>query len=287
MTKPTDIRILVGLDLSGMDRELIRYLGILQQWLPSSHITFLHSIKVAELPADMREPAKLRLIASRIESKIRQLISSIAIPDIPFDVQVAHEAYAELAFMEVVKKQQANLVLLGNKQTLEGSGGISQKLARMLPAAVMLLPESADRRPRTIVQAVDFSRYTAPVARWGRIIAEGEASPRMIPVYIHRMSYHSFPIFSEDETEAAFRQEAADKTRKWAAQYRDAPPLQVIPAREQSVASTLMRFARENQADFIILGVQGVTSLTNLFMGSVANEVLQRDNAPGLLLVKP
>lgn len=287
MTKSAHIRVLVGLDLSEMDSELIRYLGILQQWLPSSHITFLHSIKVAELPADMREPSRLRLIASRIEAKIRQLIGHITIPDIPFDVQVRHEAYAELAFMEAVKQRQTGLVILGNKQTLEGSGGISQKLARMLPSAVMLLPEGAVNRPRTIVEAVDFSRYTAPVARWGRIIAQGEAPPRMIPVYIHRMSYHSFPIFSEDETEAAFRQEAADKSRKWNTQHPDAPPLQVIPAREQSVASTLIRFARENQADFIILGVQGITSLTNLFMGSVANEVLQRDNAPGLLLVKP
>lgn len=286
MNNQPAIRVLVGLDLTEMDHELVRYTGLLRQWLPVASVTFLHSIKVAELPPDLRAPEKLRQIAARIEARIRDQASAAGAPA-QYDVLVAMEEFSELAFMNIVKKQQVNLVLLGNKQTLEGSGGLNQKLARMLPAAVLLVPEQAKSIPSRIVQAIDFSRYTAAVVRWGQFVSSGSQAPALLPVCVHRMSYHAFPVFSDEEIEAAFTAEAAEKARKWKSQFPSSPPLEMVPSRNRSVASTLLVFARDRRADMIILGVKGSTSLTNLFMGSVANELLQRENVPALLLVKP
>src|SRR5690606_31758233 len=100
-------------------------------------------------------------------------------------------------------------------------------------------------------------------------------------------SYHFFPIFSDEEIEEALQKEAAERTRKWKEQYPLEPPLQVVHAHDRSIANTLVQLSGINHADMIILGVKGASSLTNLFMGSVANEMLQRNEVPGLLFVKP
>lgn len=287
MTNPINIRLLAGLDLSEMDSEVIRYAGLLQQWLPVGHITFLHNVKLAELPPDLRDPAKLGRIATRIEVKIRELIAATHPPTVAYDVIVSLEEFSELAFMDNVRKNKTDVVLLGNKQTLEGSGGLSQKLARMLPAAVMLIPEQADRIPERIIEAIDFSRYTSAVVRWGSIMHVKPQVRELIPAFVNRIGYHAFPIYSDDEIEAVSDQEAANRARKWKEMFPGEPPLQVIPAGGRNVATVLLDFARERKAGMIILGVQGTTSLTSLFMGSVANEILQRNDPPALLLVKP
>lgn len=282
-----NIKVLAGLDLSEMDREMIHYMALLQQWLPPAHVTFLHNIKVTELPREMREPAKLQNIAARIEKKFRELIMEIHTPAASFDIAVTIEEFSELAFMNVVKRQKTDLVLLGNKQTLEGNGGLSQKLARMLPAAVLLIPENVKQPPAHIIQAIDFSRYTPAVLRWGRIISTSPHHPRFSPVHIIKMGYHFFPAFSDEEVEDTLRNEGADKLRKWKEQHPGEWPLKIVPAYDRSVASTLLDVAASSRADLIILGVKGASSLTNLFMGSVANEMLQREKVPALLLVKP
>ena len=287
MINHSNIPVLVGLDLSEMDGEIIRYTHTLRQWLLIGHLTFLHSVKLAELPPNLREPATLRRIAARIGEKIREQIAGILLPGTPFDIEVSLEEFPEMAFMQQVRKKQAGLVILGNKQTLEGSGGLSQKLARMLPAAVMLVPEGMVQIPSRIIEAIDFSKYTAPVVQWGRTLHVPPHVREMIPVNVNRMGYHAFPIFSDEEIEAVFDQEVVHRARKWKEQFPGEPPLQVIPSGGRSIASALLDFTRNRQAGMIILGVQGATSLTNLFMGSVANEILQRSDLPALLLVKP
>lgn len=281
------LNVLVGLDLSEMDRELIKYIGTLQEWLPPARVTFLHNIKITELPRHMQEPARLQNIAQRIEQKFRETIEAIHIPAAPYDIRVTFEGFSELAFTTVAKQTKAGLVLLGNKQTLEGSGGLNQKLARMLPAAILLIPEGTTAVPRRVMQAIDFSRYTPAVVQWGRVIAGNSTTASLHPVYISKMAYHFFPVFSDEEMEEALQKEAAERAKKWKEQYPAEAPLKVVPAHDKNVAAALFQYAFATRADVLVLGVKGASSLTNLFMGSVANEIIQRETSLCLLLVKP
>lgn len=209
MTERTHINVLAGLDLTDMDGELIRYAGILEQWLPHARITFLHNIKVTELSREMLEPAMLQNITAGIEKRFRKLVAEMRSPAPAYDIIITMKEFSELAFMEVTKQQKTDLVLLGNKQLLEGSGALNQKLARMLPAAVLLIPENVKHPPSHIIQAVDFSRYTPPVLRWGHIISSATQPLRLSPVYVTKMSYHFFPIFSDEEIEEALHARAS------------------------------------------------------------------------------
>jgi hypothetical protein len=283
------LNLLAGLDLSDMDDVLINYIRHLEQWLPPVHITFLHNIKLSELPQELKASAQLLKIAGSIEKKIKQLIAATYTPACSFTVIVTAEEFSELAFTTILKKMGSQLVLLGNKQDMEGSGGLSQKLIRMLPAAVLLVPETCNSTPVNIIQAIDFSKHTQAILLWGKKIkalVPPNSTLQLNPVYISKMSYHFFPILSDEEVAASLKKEEADNLRKWKTLFPGNGPLQLVNAREKSVATTLLQYAETVRADVIIMGVKGTASLTNLFMGSVANEMVQRETAVCLLLVK-
>jgi len=280
--------VLVGLDLSEMDQALIRYTGLLEQWLPPAHITFLHNVKLGQLPPELKTPGRLAEIMRTVEQKLQQLVTAIHRPACPYTVMVTVDEFSELAFTREVKEKEAGLVILGNKQYLEGSGGLNQKLLRMLPAAVLLVPETFRGRPLQVVQAIDFSKYTPVVLQWGRAMEAfppAEGALRFHPVYVSKLSYHFFPLLSEGEIEDSLKKDEAARRKKWAAHFPGYPPLQIIAVQEKSIASSLLEYAGSISADMIIMGVKGATSLTNLFMGSVANEMVQRETGVCLLMV--
>ncbi|PSL42878.1 nucleotide-binding universal stress UspA family protein [Chitinophaga niastensis] len=289
MNTAPKLNLLAGLDLSDMDAILINYIRLLEQWLPPAHITFLHNIKLSELPQELKAPVQLLKIAGSIEKKLNQLITATYTPSGSFTVIVTAEEFSELAFTAVLKKTGSELVLLGNKQDLEGSGGLNQQLIRMLPAAVLLVPETCRSMPSHILQAIDFSRHTQSILQWGQQInafAPHGTILRLTPVYVSKMSYHFFPILSDEEVAASLKKEDADNLKKWRALFPGHGSLQLIHAHEKSIAATLLQYAINVHADVIILGVKGTASLTNLFMGSVANEMVQRETEVCLLLVK-
>ncbi|NSL86863.1 universal stress protein [Chitinophaga sp. Mgbs1] len=289
MTVNNDIKVLAGFDLSDMDPALVRYLEVLEQWLPVQQFIFLHNIKINELPEEMRSASMLTTIAQRIRKKITETIRAIYTPRASFDVRVTFEPFSEIAFTQACQQQKTDLVLLGNKQQLEGSGGLSQKLIRMLPAAVLLVPETFRGFPHRIAMAIDFSRYTPAIVQWQQFIARSKPGSEDItftPVYVSKMSYHFFPILSDHELEASLKKDEAEKSKKWRTLYAAQSPLHIIHAHEKNIASTLLSYARHNNIHIILMGVKGASSLTNLFMGSVANEMVQRETDVCLLLVK-
>ncbi len=273
--------LVVGLDLSAMDKELIGYIQTLESWLPAKQIIFMHNVKLSELPEHLKKPETLESIAKRIEHKLRRLIEQTYKPETSFSVIVTMQEFSELAFADLVKQSGASLVVLGNKQQLEGSGGLSQKLIRMLPASVLLVPETCKSKPQHILQAIDFSKYTPLIVQWGQALGV-----RKTPVYVSKMSFSFFPGFSEEEMNESLAREQALRSKKWQELFPDQPALAVLPAYEKSIASALLDYAGRQKADMIVMGVKGATSLTNLFMGSVANEMVQRETELCLLMVK-
>lgn len=288
MTLTPKINVIAGLDLSEMDQSLIQYLQLLAELLPLNKVTFFHNIKQSELPESFKGLDQLHTIANTLKKKLAHTIPALLGDQLPYDVEVSFEDYTELAFQKMARKKQSNLAVLGNKQHLEGNGGLAHKLIRMLPFETLLVPETYNPKPRKVIEAIDFSKYTAKVMQWGGLIKKHSQLPELTfqPVNISKLSWKFFPGLSNAEIRKNTQEDLKLKSEKWAKLYPTATPLMVIPAEDKNIASALMYHVKKEGADVLIMGVQGVTSLTTLFMGSVANEVLYLESDACLLFVK-
>ncbi|MBC8988098.1 universal stress protein [Pedobacter sp. N36a] len=282
------INVIAGLDLSEMDQSLIQYLQLLTELLPLSKVTFFHNIKQSELPESFKSPEKLHTIANTLKKKLSDTIPTLLVDQLPYDVEITFEDYTELSFQKMAKKKQSNLAVLGNKQHLEGNGGLAHKLIRMLPFETLLVPETYNPKPTKVVEAIDFSKYTAKVMQWGSLIKNYSQIEELTfqPINISKLSWQFFPGLSNAEIKKNTQEDVKIKSEKWTKLYPTARPLKVIPAEDKNIASALMYHVKKEQADVLIMGVQGLTSLTTLFMGSVANEVLYLETDTCLLFVK-
>ncbi|WP_316815793.1 universal stress protein [Pedobacter nyackensis] len=288
MTLTHKLNILVGLDLSEMDHALIQYIKLLAQLLPLNKVTFFHNIKQTELPESFKSPEKLNTISTTIKNKLAATIPSIIGDQLPYEIEVTFEDYTELSFTKKAKKSHINLAVLGNKQNLEGNGGLAHKLIRMLPFETLLVPETYNPAPKEIIGAVDFSKYTSTVMQWGNLIQKYSQLQQLSfqPLHISKLAWQFFPGLPTSEIKENTRADIKKKSEKWAKLYPESIPLKIIPAEDKNIASALMYHIRQEKADLLIMGVQGVTSLTTLFMGSVANEILHLESDACLLFVK-
>lgn len=282
------INVLVGLDLSEMDKFLVRYIRVVRKLYPIRSFTFLHNVKLSELPEELQVKDKLDRIEKEVHVKLHELIKSEAAISEPYNVMVSTDNFSELAFLGIQKRLDAKLLILGNKQQMEGSGGLPQKLIRMLPSAVLLVPETFNNHPEKIIAAIDFSNYSNVIYQVGRQIIQHSCREDLIidPVYVAKVSWNFFPGLSENDIRERLEEDVAEKHKKWLKNHPDAPQLHFIRAGEKSIASNLLDYANRTQADIMIVGAKGASSLAHLFIGSVANELIQRETDLCILLVK-
>src|SRR5690554_791041 len=152
------LNLLVGIDLSEMDKYLYSYIHTLDQILDINKITFLHNIKITELPAGMLSEDRLTVIKEKIIRKITRDINESELTH-SFEIQVTSERFSETSLNRLSVKQHFDLLILGNKQNLRGNGALSSKLVRIFPAPVLLVPETFNTPIKSIVEAITFSRY--------------------------------------------------------------------------------------------------------------------------------
>ncbi|MGL4583958.1 MAG: universal stress protein, partial [Flavobacterium sp.] len=119
MDKNRKLDIVVGLDLSTMDQYLLQYMQVLDQILEINKVTYIHNLKLGELPKELLQPDRIALIKEKIKNKLTQYFIEAGV-NYDFEILVTVEGYTELAFMNLSKKLSYDLLVLGNKQELEG-----------------------------------------------------------------------------------------------------------------------------------------------------------------------
>src|SRR5690625_2641119 len=269
-----------------MDNYLYSYIHTLYQILDSNKITFLYNINIEELPGGMLYEDRLTVIKEKIIRKITRDINESELTH-SFEIQVTSERFSETSFNRLSVKQHFDLLILGNKQNLRGNGALSSKLVRLFPAPVLLVPETFNTPIKSIVEAITFSRYTKAIIDWAdkfQTNKEGEKIKKF-PVNVSKLFY--YPLMTKKEIERVTEEDVQSKKAKWAKEFPDNKPLKVIPAGDKGVASTLYGYAMQQEAEIIIMGIKSESKIKNLFIGSVANELLVRRTNKALLVIKP
>jgi nucleotide-binding universal stress UspA family protein len=193
---------------------------------------------------------------------------------------------AERRLLEVAAGADASLLVLGaTRRTALASAVLGTTAAHVIRSSrvpVLVVREPLPARPLRVLLTTDLSRHAAFAHVWGGSLAGALCAPQKAEV---RSLYVEAPIVGElpvarEQKDLHAQRELLDFLRA------EVPPTSSAPRlRRGDPAQEIVREAREWDADLLVLGTHGRRGVRRMFLGSVAETVLQ--HAPCAALVVP
>lgn len=281
------LRIMVALDLSNMDTILLNYLSYLTQIWNIEHIDFIHNIKQSELydllDGFVEDTVHLEDI---IERELTRVVKENYTGSAAYEVQVASDNYTESILSYFAKENKIDLVILGKKSELQGTGGMSLKLINMLDCHMMLVPEEVVNKLDHIILPTDFSQDSAKSFMFAMHLQK-QHSNQLLALHVFNIPQVYFPYID--------RQKAIDKTQEhldtkfntFAKRFKlNGIPFTHLYRKDLSIVDSIRKYARDNEANMIIMSAKGGNKLTSMFIGSITNDILLQDFRMPVLIVK-
>lgn len=287
-------RILVGLDFTPMDDGLISYAAFLSAELQVQKVYFIHIEKSLELPEELMKGLERHELSA--DEGLRNKIASKVAPAFEglthTEVEILVEEGAPLKqLLHWSKVKDVNLILVGRKLRLSGSGVLAQKLLRTGHISVLFVPEAFEPRLNRVLVSVDFSAYSDMAL--DRVLHSALAKPniKVSCLHVYRvptgyrtlgMSYEEF-----DEKMKGFAREKYDKMLDRFPELRDRAELILVRQGDtDEIGELVVMEAKRARADMLVIGAKGMTAAALFVIGSVTEKVLRHDMDIPLLVFK-
>lgn len=287
-------RIMVGLDLTLMDKTLIEYTAFLSYYFRPEKIYFINVQPDLDIPDELRtaypefDQPKDELIKEELKEKVRTFFGDYQ--DFDIDCEV-FEGSPRKEMLHWAHVKNIDLLIAGRKKELQGSGMMPRQLARKISCSVLLVPEKVKMTLRDILVPVDFSDYCNMALEEAKEISKIDDA-----VKIHLQHAYDIPMGysktgkSEEEFAEIMEKHAQNRMEKFLNKGGHSQERMVkifsYNHEELSPADVINKVAHESGIDLIIIGARGRTALTALFLGSVAEKLITKDSDIPLLLVK-
>lgn len=294
MKKPISYKplksVLVALDLTEMDDYLIQYAAMLNSVLPLERIFFVHAAKDLELPKELLEeyPDLVQPLDESIEADIlRKVKQHFNTTDTEISCIIQEGSPIE-TILKLCKVKGVDLILMGRKKSLRGSGIVSSRIARKCPCSLMLITEDFPLAIQKILLPLDFSPHSGLAMKLGWDIHQ-KTKAELLAVHMYSVpsgyhttgkSYQEFADIMKGHAEKAYQ--------KFLTKYDISTevPCEFVLTRDGKYSDLTYNFAEEQQVDLIIIGSKGRTPAASVLMGSVSEKLVYLDTHIPVLIVK-
>ena len=269
-------RIVVGLDLTDVDKKIIQYVAELAQQFKQPKIYFLHVIQAYDLPDKASksypdlETSLTQLIRDELHTAIRpELIGQ----EYEIVIRVDEENAAKVV-MEFVKTHNIDLTVLGEKAGQDRTSYYGRKIAREVQSDVIFVPEYAEVRFDTIMYATDFSRESERAFHLARHLA---ASAGMQFYYLHDTTSAYFPMGTVPTTQRRVRRRIEKKKAQFGKRLKInkeyIEPVVYEHGNLENPASTMLKTAADKQSDLIVVGAKGFPGNVTTLLGNISENL--------------
>jgi nucleotide-binding universal stress UspA family protein len=276
-------RLLVALDLTEMDEVLIQYVAELSRQLNIEKIYFIYVVKSLELSEEMRTKYP-ELLAPIDESCKKQIQDNLNkhLPknfSIPYEIDVEEGNASEL-ILKWAKVKEVDIVLLGKKSDLKGSGVRAQKIAKLTHCSVVFVPEEQPRKLQKIIVPIDFSEDAKLALGVAKMLVEKNNAPEVMCLHVYNvpMGYHASGK-SYEEFAAIMKENSKKDYQKFIGSVKEfdtnnITDYYVLNEGSKDIDEEIYHFALDKNADAIMIGSRGKTSAAHLLLGSTAEKLL-------------
>jgi len=288
-------RILVGLDLSLMDRELIEYTAFICNKIKPDKIYFSHIHRNLSVPPEVvkefpefREPIDETILAE-IKKKVQTFFTGIEAYDVDYEVV---EGAPSKELLHRVEVKNIDLLIMGRKSQLPGNGIIPRQIARYSQSSVLLVPETAKKQLSHILVPIDFSEYSKLAVEEAIMIASADVAK---DIDVEALNIFDLPSFGggvsygNKKLEPLIRSNSVDayNTFMKGIETKDITINPTFQVNTRYAGANLVNgFAHRKNADLIVVGAQGKTGLKRIFIGSFTEKLIDSNDDLPLLVVK-
>lgn len=288
-------KILVGLDLSDIDAELIKAASFVSTTFRSKEIFFYNVIRDFHLPEEVVKefPALMeQLIVDRKQEMKARVDQYYSFPE---GIKVHYMVKQGLPTKKIMKfadEKKIDLIMVGRKPKPKSGGVMINRFARRASCSLLIVPKDFKYTMERLFVPIDFSDYSVNAMEQAVAIAASNAKKVKIiaqNVFNVPQGYH-YTGKSYKEFASIMMENARKDYLKFIKQI-DTKNIEIEPIysldRHDDVISVIFHTAKKYLADMIIIGAKGRNAATALFIGTNAEKLVQIDSEIPLMVVRP
>ena len=285
-------RMLVAMDLTKMDESVVSYASVIARAFNFDSVYFLHVTTSLELPQEIHEKYgdMMAPVDETLETEMNQTIKEFFDAPDACDVKV-HVATGNITneVLKYSKVKMVDLILLGRKAELTGSGLHSKKIAKSASASILFVPEKPILKLEKLLIPIDYSKYSEMAFMLG-IDIQKHFGCKLLSNHVYRVptGYYKSGKTYEEFADIMLENTKKDCDRFFSNMELDGVDYEHTYALDDDPhpADKIYRTAVEEKADMIVLGSKGRSGAISMLIGSVAERLVMEDNDIPLLLVK-
>ncbi|TDU40458.1 nucleotide-binding universal stress UspA family protein [Gelidibacter sediminis] len=283
-----ELNLMVALDLTAMDPILLKYVSFLCKVWNVEHLYFTHNIKqykLYDLYDDFLEEGIT--VEDIVDRGLQKSIDEHYTASVPYTLIITSDDYTESILTHLAKEYKIDIMVTGNKDELQGTGALSQKLVRMLDANVLLVPEEARHGMDQVLIPTDFSSASAKCFEVADSLV-ARSGGKVEALHVYNIPSFFFPYINTekaiDKTKLHLKEKVIQFRRKY--KLREDIPFKYIDRRSLSVVEAIEMHAEKGDFDIMVTAARGANNITSLFVGSVTNDLLIRNRKMPLLVIR-
>lgn len=288
-------KVLVGLDHSAMDKDLIKAASELCILSGTKEIFFINVIKDFDLPDSLKKEFP-DLVDKALEERRIDIQKAV---DQYFDcaeVKIAINVIVEQGsvtktLLKLSAKQKVDLFILGRKNDRK-AGVLITRIARRALCSLLIVPKGKKLAFNNFLVATDFSNYSKSAMEKAITLARksgGKTKLTVQNVYQVPTGYHyagkTFEGFAE-----IMKDNAAKDYARFMADF-NTKGLKINPIysldKDDNIIGVIAKEAKKGHADMLIIGAKGRTAAAALFIGSKAERLVQLNEEVPMLVIRP
>jgi nucleotide-binding universal stress UspA family protein len=269
-------KILVALDLTSTDAELIRYASFLSKELKLEKVYFVHNIKKYEISELFKEQLKDLDLEKMISDELDEKVAEHYKAETASEVLISEDPYTESLINYIAHKYAIDLVVVGKKSKKNGTGVIPEKLMRLLKCDILSVPETGNYKLTNIWTGTDFSRESVKSFQLASYLSK-ETGAQITAVHIYNVPIQFTPFLDKEEIVPKIETHTREKFEKFLNRSKITNcEMKIIRGREASVAEKLTTEAEKAGVDLVVVADKGGNAFSSLLVGSMTDEIFKK-----------
>jgi len=287
-------KMIVCLDQTPLDQTLVQHAAFIARVNQTKKIYFVNVIKNLSIPKEVLKefPNLVENMVSERQENMEAVVKEYFRDPKEISLNyIVKEGSLSKKILKLAEEKSADMILIGRKVNLPGTGVASLRLARRASCSLLIVPEGAPAKMKRLLVPSDFSEYSKDALEEAIMIAEKHGGLEIVcqNVFTVPSGYH-FTGKSYEEFTQIMRMHAEINYKKFIRKI-DTKGNKIIPVYTQDddddPVQEIVNKAIEVNADGIIIGAKGRTAATALFIGSMAERLIRSNDSLPLMVTRP
>lgn len=285
-------QVMVALDLTDMDEKLIKYTCYLDRTFKFEKIYFIHVARTLEYPQEIvdKHPELMAPLDEAYKHEIQKELDKCWGGTMDKAILKVTDGNPEEKLLKWAKIKHVDLIVLGRKIHMAGSGLVPGKITRAAPCSVLLVPEIVRFEMNKILLSVDFSRHSYLVAEQCIKLARQNSGTRLIFFHVYKVPLGYSKIGKTFEEFAEIMKVHAQNDMNRFVEKIDLEGVDYEYVYECShdkgPLDEIMGYATSENVDMLAVGSKGRTNAASFLLGSLAEKLVSRNENIPFLVVK-